>query len=237
MLNRFINFLKPGLFQFSISFLLLLLLLLNEFFGLFNSKSLSEFFIDSYTSYGLVIILLASFIEALFIISIYLPASLVIVLSAFALGFDLITLVSIGGLSIIGFTIANIINYYLGRYGYYRVLLKLGGRSSIKKVEEDFNNNQFKTIFLSSFHPNFLAITMVYAGISKSNLGKVIFQSIISLVFWVSLWMLIITLLFKNYDYNINESNTTGYYFIVIIFLWGLFKCILKYSKFRANLK
>lgn len=229
--QRLYKFLKPGLFQFSIVVFLSIFILIYDNSALPNSMEISDYFIHLYETYGLIIIVLAAFLEGLFMLSMYLPASLVIVLSAFALGFDIWTLTKIGLLSILGFTCVNILNYYLGRYGYHKLLLKLGGKESIKKIQSDFNNNQFKTIFLTAFHPNFLAITMVSAGIAKSNLLKVIIQSVISLIFWISLWMSLIIFLFKDSKLDLTENENIGYYFVLILFLWGLSKCIISYIK------
>ena len=137
-------------------------------------------------------------------------------------------------LSILGFTCANILNYYLGKHGYYKLLVMLGGDKNMKKVQTDFNKNQFKTVFLSAFHPNFLAITMVSAGIAKSNIIKVTLQSIVSLVFWVFLWMFLVTIFFKDSKIELSENDNLGYYFILIIFLWGLVKCLINNYRMKT---
>lgn len=223
----------PGALQFSIAIILLVVFLLDDIFGLPKTSILSEFFLSQYEQYGILIIVVASFLEALFILSIYVPASLVIVLSAFALGFEIETLLKIGLLSLIGFTIANVLNYYLGRYGYYKILLKLGGKQSIEKIQKDFINYPLKTIFFTSFHPNFLAITMISAGIAKSNLLKVLLQSTISLIFWISIWMTVIYVFFKDNQFSFTENENQVLYFVAVIFIWGLVKCILSYLKER----
>ncbi len=226
--NKLIQFLKPGLFQFSIAFFLTVFILVYDNSGLPNTTEIANYFTIQYENYGLIIIIIAAFLEGLFMLSMYLPASLVIVLSAFTLGFDTFTLTKIGLLSILGFTIANIFNYYLGQFGYYKILLKLGGQDSITKVQKDFNENPIKTIVFTAFHPNFLAITMVSAGIAKANLFKTILWSIVSLIVWIALWMSLIILLFKSRKLEIAESDYIGYYFVLILVIWGLFKCFKK---------
>lgn len=236
VIKQFKFFLKPGLFQFSIVLLLITFNFVYYKLNLPNSSIISDFFINKYSEYGLIIIFFAAFLEGLFMLSIYLPGSLVIVLSAFALGFDIKTLFQIGIISLAGFSSVNIINYYLGRYGYYKILLKLGGKSSIDKVQNDFNKHPFKTIFLTSFHPNFLAITMISAGISKSNLLKTLLQSIVSLIFWITLWMSIVYIFFKDSSISFTENDNQTYYLIGIILLWGIMKCFLSYKKNKSNL-
>lgn len=229
-LSKFRTFIEPGLFQFSIAFFLLLFIWVYENLGLPNSSEISQSFINVYKEYGLVIIFIAAFLEALFVISMYLPASLVIVLSAFAFGFDTRILFQIGILSLLGFTLANVVNFYLGKYGYYKILLKLGGKKSILKVQRDFQKHSFKTIFLTAFHPNFLAITMISAGITKSNLFRVLLQSMVSLVFWITTWMVLITILLKDSLGSLTENNNTVCYFLIIIIVWGIIKCIRGYK-------
>lgn len=205
--------------------------------GFPNASEISDTFLIIYKDYGLIVIFLASFVEGLFILSMYLPGSLVIILSAFALGFDFITLLKIGLISILGFTAVNVVNYYLGKYGYYKLLLKIGGEETLEKTKSDFKKNSLKTIFLTSFHPNFLAITMIVAGITNSNLIKVLFQSILSLIFWITLWMTVVSVFFQDKRVSFTENKYQVYYFVIVIAVWGFVKCIIEYYKNRNSQK
>ena len=229
--NKIISFLRPGIIQFSIVLLLILIIVVSNYTSVLNPLSISQSFQNLYLEYGLIIILIAAFLEGLFMLNIYIPASFVIVLSAFALGFDFSTLLIINILSIAGFSIANILNYYLGYAGYYKLLLNLFGNDFVIKEQDSFKKNQFKTIFFSSFHPNFLAISMVSAGISRVNLLKVIFQSIVSLFFWISLWMTLFYVFFKDVEITEVANEESSIIFLAIIFLWGIIKCLTAFYK------
>ena len=61
------KFLKPGLFQFSIVVFLLIFMFAYNKLGLPNTSEISNYFINLYENYGLIIIVIAAFLEGLFI--------------------------------------------------------------------------------------------------------------------------------------------------------------------------
>ena len=219
MFKKIYEFLSPGFFPFSLSILLGVFIILYRLFDLPSPAVLSQYIIDWYREYGLMIVLVCAIVEALFMLGIYFPGSLAILLAVFSLGDSYKNLVIIGGLAIAGFTVANVINYYLGQFGYYRVLLLFGQQEVVERMRDRLEKNWVRTTFLSAFHPNFLAITMVCLGISKTGIMKSIGVSVAALLFWVTLWTVIVAAFVRNV--NIQDSNQT-IYLLVLFILWGV---------------
>lgn len=227
-MKKLLNFLAPGFFPFSLCILLGVFIILYRLFDFPQPEELAQYIVKSYEQYGLVIVFVSAIIESLFMLGIYLPGSLAIVLAVFSLGNNNYNLFYIGSLAVFGFTVSNIINYFLGKYGYYRLLLFFNQQEIIDKMQKRLEKNSWRTIFLTSFHPNFLAITMVCLGIGKINLFKSIFSSTVSLIFWVTLWTFIASKAVKTI--NLQDSNQS-LYLLGLFFIWGIFLIV------RENIK
>ena len=80
-------------------------------------------------------------------LSFYLPGSFVIVLAVIVSDKSIYSLTLLGASSWVGFTIANVCNYYLGRFGYFRVLLFLGKNKLIEDMKKWLDKNASKTLF------------------------------------------------------------------------------------------
>lgn len=203
--------------------LLSVFIFLYRIFDLPSPSDLSQLIVKWYKSYGLVIVFFSAIAESLFVISIYLPGSLAIILAVYSLGSNFENLLFICLYVIIGFTISNIINYFLGKYGYYRLLLFFKQRNIITKMQYRLERSGLFTVFLTGIHPNFLAITMVCLGIARISFYKSLINSVISVSFWVILWTYIASKVVTKI--NLKDPNQSVY-LLLIFFLWGVFLII-----------
>src|SRR5688572_18781666 len=121
IVQKFKAFISPGIIQFILAFILILLMVIDYWFNLFNISEFIDYSKTLFNNYGLLIIIVAAFIESFFMIGLYLPGSAVILLSVITSDYSASSLFKIGLYSLLGFTIANIANYYLGKFGYYKV--------------------------------------------------------------------------------------------------------------------
>lgn len=234
-MKKLLNFLSPGFFPFSICLLLGLFVLFYRAVNLPSPHELTKYIVDWYESYGLLIVFISAIAESLFMISIYLPGSLAIVLAVYSLGYSTENLFLIGLYVSVGFTISNVINYFLGKYGYYRLLLFFNQHSVIDNMHNQLNKKGMLTIFTTGIHPNFLAVTMVCLGISKISFKKSIFLSILSVIFWVTIWTFVASKVVK--EINFQDSNQS-LYLLGLFFLWGVFLVIkeqIKLSRTRST--
>src|SRR3989338_552338 len=218
-MNRIFNFLSPGFFPFSLCIFLGVFILFYRIFNLPSPSELTQQIVKWYEIYGFIVVFISAIAESLFMLSIYLPGSLAIVLAVYSLGYSSQNLFIIGTIVVAGFTISNIVNYLLGKYGYYRLLLFFGKHDIIDDMQKRLEKRGLLTVFLTAFHPNFLAITLVCLGIGKIKFLKSLFYSFISATFWVTVWTIIVSKLVKKI--NLQDSNQS-LYLLGGFFLWGV---------------
>ncbi len=231
-LKNLYNYISPGIIPFLIALVLLLLVIIDNVTGIFTIGDIITNYKELFEKHGYIILLLAAFAEALFMFSFYLPGSLVIVLSVLVSDKSLNSLILIGLFTLLGFMLANIINFFLGKYGYYRVLLFLGKGETINKMNKWFTQKKLVTIFISAIHPNFLAMAIVSSGIAKSNFYKIMFFSMLSLVFWIAIWLIIAPTFLKYID--IENPNNSWFIFYFFIF-WGVINIIVTRIKSKKH--
>jgi membrane protein DedA with SNARE-associated domain len=233
MIRKISSFFSPGFFPFSICLLLGLFVVVYRLFNLPSPSELTQLIVSWYQSYGLLIVFISAIAESLFMLSIYLPGSLAIVLAVYSLGHSVEYLFLIGLYVSIGFTISNVMNYYLGKYGYYKLLLFFNQNKVIDNMHKQLDKNGLVTIFTSAIHPNFLAVTMVCLGISGINFRKSIFLSILAVMFWVSIWTCVASIVVK----EINFQDSNQFLYLVAVFLvWGLFLVLKNQIRiYRSN--
>jgi membrane protein DedA with SNARE-associated domain len=193
-----------------------------------SPKELASIGKDLYSTYGLIVLLLAALLEGIFMINVYIPGSFVIVLSVFLSDKSIEQLTTISAVVWSGFFLSSIFNYWLGATGFYKILLILGKKNTIEKMQSWINEKGSKAIFLSSIHPNFQAITMVCTGISRYSFLNSAIKSATSLIFWVPIWTAIFSIILKKVD--IEDSNGPLYVIGLLVFI-GIASIIIEYVK------
>ena len=232
-LSRLYNkFIAPGIFPFSICIFLIVFIFFYHLLDFPSPYELTLLIESWFSQYGLWLLLIAAFLEGFFVIGMYFPGSLAIALSIYTLGKTYVDLFYIGGISFIAFLIANILNYYLGKYGYYKLLLLIGKKDMIDKMQNTMLKHGNRTFFFTGFFPNFIAITSVCAGISNMNILKTITLQTTSLLFWVTVWTITGSLIIKQVNL---QDNNQSLYILAIIFLWGVYLVIKENIKTKKN--
>lgn len=232
MLQHINNFLRPGIFPFSICLFLLVFIIFYRLIGLPSPQELTILIENWFNLYGYWLLLFAAFLEGVFIIGMYFPGSLAIALAVYTLGKTPLDLFYIGGIAFIAFLFANVCNYFLGKYGYYKFLLIIGKKDTIDKMHQTMIKYGNLTFFFTGFFPNFIAITSVCAGISRLNIFKTVYLQASSLLFWVTIWTIVGSLLIKQVNL---QDNNQSLYILAIIFVWGVFLVVKEYTKKRKR--
>ncbi len=145
-----------------------------------------------YAEYGYWVVFLAALAEGALFINWYLPGSIVAAFGvAFAaqLGLNVALVVA---LIILGFFLTSIINYALGRFGWYHLFLKLGLSGPLEKIKARTERKGLAIIFTTYFHPNVGALTATSAGILKFPFSKFCAYSLAALVVWDTAWSLLV---------------------------------------------
>ncbi len=227
-----IKFISPGFFPFTICLFLIVFIVLYRILNLPSPQELILLIEKWFNQYGLWLLFFAALIEGFFVIGMYFPGSLAIALAVYTLGKTPIDLFYIGGISFIAFLIANILNYYLGKYGYYKFLLLIGKKKTIDKMKNTMLKHGNRTFFFTGFFPNFIAITSVCAGISNLNILKTIYLQATSLLFWVTVWTITGSFIIKQVNL---QDNNQSLYILGVIFLWGVYLVVKENIKTKRN--
>ncbi len=141
-----------------------------------------------FMKYGLVTVLLASIIEGMLLVGVYIPGGMVIFLGVItAAGNPRHATLSVI-MTIIGLSLAYIFNYFLGKYGWYKVLLRFGLGESLTKAENNFAKNGYKSMYMTYWQPNFASLTSTGAGILRADFKKFFTHSLIATILWCAFW-------------------------------------------------
>jgi membrane protein DedA with SNARE-associated domain len=179
-----------------------------------------------FKEYGLWMVFFSSILESAVILGNYFPGGVVIFFSvASSKGDPLLAILTVFIVSI-GFFIGYFIDYILGKYGWYKLIIKLGGESQIEKAKQKISTHSFKAIFNSYWEINLASITATACGILQINLKQFLKESTISLVFWNMAWGLLVYFLGD----NALKIITSTKYALPIVVIWILILTIFYFK-------
>lgn len=138
--------------------------------------------------YGLLTIFVSAILESILMMGWYYPGSLVIVLGAVLAGDDLVQLSLVWLVTTLGFIISYVFNFYVGKYGWYRLISALGFREALEKAKLQLISYGPRAIFMTYWHPNLAALTSTAAGILSIPFRTFILYSIAAVVPWNIMW-------------------------------------------------
>ena len=197
--------------------------------GLPSIETVIGFIERGFTSYGLWFLFLGLILEGLFVFGFYFPGSIIAFMAVLTLGNtygDVFLIIFVGSLALI---LVNIVNYWLGKHGYYKLLNRFGAYGTIERMGKRFDKNEKGAILLFSSSPNFLAITSIYAGIVQAKLFRYLRFMSLCIVFWVSLVSSILFIFLR--DFEITSLDNAGWYSLVIMIVWALWESFSSYKK------
>lgn len=153
-----------------------------------NTQDFIDLIRNIYLTKGYVLIFFAALLEAVFFVGLYIPGSAIIILGAAfsrtgVISYPLVLLVGTSGL-VLGYSI----NYFLGKYGWYQVLSKLGFEKEIEVAKHKLMHNKAKTLFLGYIVPSSASFISTAAGALHVSIGQFIFLSIVAQFFWSFIW-------------------------------------------------
>lgn len=178
---------KHYLRLFSVPLLLLVLSLsFQTIWAIFNlppAEALAKTAELWFDAYGLPAIFASAILEGMLLVGGYFPGVFVIFLGV-VLTNSPIQAIAVVTAASVGLIIAHIINYTLGRYGWYRLLVKFGLKNAVETEREKIANRGTIAIFLSYWIPSAAAITDTAAGITRMPFKKFILASLASTIVW-----------------------------------------------------
>jgi membrane protein DedA with SNARE-associated domain len=133
--------------------------------------------------YGLPFIFLSSIIEGMLLIGSYFPGVFVIFLGVI-LSSSILQATQVVAVVTAGLFVAHIINYVLGKYGWYRLLVRFGMKGAVEQARERLVKRGPIAIFSSYWLPSVGALTDTAAGIMRMPFKKFFCYSLISVTLW-----------------------------------------------------
>lgn len=184
-----------------------------------------------FRNYGLWIVFIGALIEGFLLLGQYFPGGLIIFLGVVSVGKDIPKAMEVVLIVCISFFIAYTLNYLVGKYGWYKLLVKFGLSKSIEESKEKIIRQGMNAVFFSYWEPNLASITATAAGILNVPFKRFSLYSATGIILWNIFWGTLV--------YTLGESalKIIGFKFVIIIFLIWIIIIILKNKVFIKNKK
>lgn len=160
-----------------------------HYFNLPNQDGVAQIIQGFFKEYGLWVVFLSSILESILLVGMYFPGTLVIFLGVSAtfgnplLGLKTVLVVIAGMLC--GYTI----NYFLGKYGWHKMLEKMGFRDELQKIEQSVTKKGLLggTFTLYVF-PGTGSLLSTALGVLRYNFYLFLPFTLASIVFFDTIW-------------------------------------------------
>jgi len=141
-----------------------------------------------YERFGYPFIFVSGILESLFMIGFYFPGSAAILLGAALARTGVVFLPFIIFFGTAGIMLGYIVNYFLGKYGWYKVLSRFGLEKGIEVAQDKLEKHGPKAFFVGYLSPNSASLLSTAAGVTGYPFVKFLLYSLISQIFWSSVW-------------------------------------------------
>ena len=210
---------KKALLPLSVLGIFLLIYLAWRFFGLPPEEELIEIARFYFDKYGLAILLISALVEGTVLVGWYYPGSLIIFLGVILAGKDISKVVEAVATITLGLFFAYLVNFLIGKYGWYRLLLRFGLREALEDAKARVIKHGLLAILMSYWQPNLAALVATSAGILDFSFKKFFIYSIIAALLWNTFWGILV--------YFVGEGvlSLVGIRFVFLaIFLWIIYR-------------
>jgi len=210
---------KKALLPIFVLGIFLFIYLAWRFFALPPEEEILEIARFYFDKYGLAILLVSALVEGTVLVGWYYPGSLIIFLGVILAGKDISKVAEAVAAITAGLFFAYIINFLLGKYGWYRLLLRFGLREALEDVKARVTRYGLLAIFMSYWQPNLAALVATSAGILDFSFSKFLIYSLVAATLWNTFWGTLV--------YFVGEGvlSLVGIRFILLaIFIWIIYR-------------
>jgi len=211
---------KKALLPIFVLGIFLFIYLAWRFFALPPEEEILEIARFYFDKYGLAILLVSALVEGTVLVGWYYPGSLIIFLGVILAGKDISKVAeAVAAITVGGLFFAYIINFLLGKYGWYRLLLRFGLREALEDVKARVTRYGLLAIFMSYWQPNLAALVATSAGILDFSFSKFLIYSLVAATLWNTFWGTLV--------YFVGEGvlSLVGIRFILLaIFIWIIYR-------------
>lgn len=215
-----LNMTKIPILPLSALIFYLLLIVLWKFNLIPSPKELLEILENFYQHYGLLGLIVATFLEGTAYIGLYVPGAFIIALTVFLSNKSFISLITISLIVSITLTLTSFVNYYFGKH--------LASKSFRNKKDIVKESEMLSRGFVvSMLHPNLLAFYFFNAGLEKRN-----FNQILYVPFFMFPYGLFVAYLLSVFSNPIRHGLESPTLMLTIIIIWFV-AAFLKENKKR----
>lgn len=142
--------------------------------------------------YGILVVFVSAILEGLVVIGWYFPGSTIIVICLVLATDQALSFSLLGTSAAAGLSIAYAINYALGRYGWYKLLVRFGFSETIESAKRRLSKHGPSAIFLSFWQFGLASAMSTAAGILHYPLRSFLFLGGAAVVLWVTFYCALI---------------------------------------------
>lgn len=141
-----------------------------------------------FSRYGLWVVFVSSVLESALLLGNYFPGGIVIFMSVVAARGNVLDIIAAVCTVSAGFCIGYGLDYALGRYGWYRLFLRLGLATQLEQAQAKLLRHGKKAFAFSYWEPNIGSITATAAGILHMPVRTFLLYSLVALLCWNTFW-------------------------------------------------
>jgi len=212
----------------------LFLFIIREIINLPSSDELVKIAKTWFDQYGFPFIFLSSILEGILLVGNYFPGVFVIFFGVI-LANSVLQAIKVVFVVTVGLFIAHLFNYILGRYGWYKLLVRFGMKDAVEKSRKRLVKRGPIVILLSYWLPNFAAFTDTAAGIMRMPFKTFLFYSLISTTLWNTIAGILVYSFKETALSIVNPSS--GSKVILIIVIWIIILLAIDFCKRKKSLK
>lgn len=167
---------------------------------------------EYFNKYGILVVFISALIEGFLFIGQYFPGGTIVFLGVISTGNDIHRALGVVLTVSLAFFIAYTLNFLVGKYGWHKLLVKLGFRQSIENAKQKLIKQGLNAVIFSYWEPNIASITATAAGILQFPFKKFELFSVIGILIWNTFWGVLVFLL------GAAALKLVGLKYILIIF-------------------
>lgn len=143
---------------------------------------------DYLARYGLAIVLVCAYVEALLVIGWYFPGTLVIIFAMIVAVPEPLRYVETAGTAGFGLYCGQVTNFFAGKYGWYRLLLAFGLREPLENAKRRLVKYGLSAIFTTYWQANLASVISTAAGILQFPERRFIALAFAAQALWFLFW-------------------------------------------------
>jgi len=184
---------------------------------------------SAFEKYGLWVVFISALIEGFLLLGQYFPGGIIIFLGVISAGKDVPRAVEVVSVVCAAFIIAYTLNYLVGKYGWYKLLVKFGLGKSLNDAKQKLSTQGLNAIIFSYWEPNLASITATAAGILQIPMKDFQIYSVPGVIVWNIFWGTLV------FSLGTTALQIVGLKYVLIIFAVWVAIILLKTWVARRN--